>query len=197
MARYSPEHKQKSKQTLIDAAAELFRKKGYMGVGIDELCAAAGLTRGAFYGHFASKAKLFSAVLFGAHDFVRRLRERPGNTTSQLRSQGVGVASDYLTPKHREAVVGGCSLSALAADTLRADQEAQGAYAQAVIAVVQELRRGADGEVAMTADQARAILALCVGGLLINNACGANGEGEKVALAARRALTKIVTGENA
>lgn len=193
MARYTPEHKQRSRETLISAAAALFRKKGYTGVGIDELCAAAGLTRGAFYGHFRSKAVLFSAVLNGAHDFVRRLRERPGNTSATLRAQGVKIASDYLTPSNRKAVVGGCSLAALAADTIRGDTDAQRGYAAAVTEVVDELTRGANAQPAMAADQARAILALCVGGLLINNACGDNPEGKKIALAARRAIAQLIT----
>ncbi|MEM9620550.1 MAG: TetR/AcrR family transcriptional regulator [Pseudomonadota bacterium] len=192
MARYSPEHKAASRKTLIGAAAELFRKHGYTGVGIDDLCAAAGLTRGAFYGHFTSKANLFTAVLRGAHDFVERLRVRPGFATRHLKKQGVQVAKDYLDPRNRAAVVAGCSLSALAADTVRADADAQAAYAQAVADVVSELTRGASGERAMTAEQARTMLALCVGGLLINNACGNNPEGERVALAARRALSRVV-----
>ena len=55
MARYKPEHKDVSRQRLVEASAEAFRRMGYHGIGINDLCAAAGLTRGAFYGHFQAK----------------------------------------------------------------------------------------------------------------------------------------------
>ncbi len=192
MARYSPEHKGRSRQRLLTAAAGLFRQHGYAGIGINDLCAAAGLTRGAFYGHFGSKAALFAAVIGGAHDFVRRLRNRPGATTRELSQQAAGVACDYLAPKNRKAVISGCSLAALAIDTSRADAGSQQAYARAVRAVIDEMRRGQHGP-STDIQSARAAIALCVGGLLINNACGADPEGKKVAKAAQREVTRLLT----
>jgi TetR/AcrR family transcriptional repressor of nem operon len=43
---------------IVRVAARLFREKGLDGVGIDEIMAEAGLTHGAFYGHFPSKTAL-------------------------------------------------------------------------------------------------------------------------------------------
>ena len=194
MVRYKPDHKDTSRQRLIEAAAALFRRHGFNGVGINDLCGAAGLTRGAFYGHFASKAQLLAAVLGGAHDFVRRLRARSATTTAELRTQAVGVAQDYLAPRNRQAVVAGCSIASLAVDVMRADEQAQATYAEAVKAVVDEFRRGADGEL-LDADQARAALALCVGGLLIDNACGADREGSRVAKAAQVEVARLLNPE--
>jgi TetR/AcrR family transcriptional repressor of nem operon len=191
MTRYDESHKARSRVSLVEAAAGLFRRRGYSGVGINELCAAAGLTRGAFYGHFDSKAELLTAVLEGAHDLVRRLKSRTARSTNGLRRQGAGVARDYLAPENRQAVIGGCSLSALAVDVARSNPQTQRAYARAVRSVVAELRRGEAGE-RLSADRARVVLALCVGGLLIDNACGRDPEGARVARAAQAEVSRLM-----
>jgi len=44
-----------TRQRIIKAAAEEFRKNGIAGTGLSDLMAAAGLTHGGFYRHFDSK----------------------------------------------------------------------------------------------------------------------------------------------
>ncbi len=193
MARYSIQEVAQSRDAIRASAARLFRKHGYRGVGIDELCRDAGLTRGTFYTHFSSKAALLTAVLHGAHDFIRRLKARKGTTTAKLRHEAAAIASAYLAAKNKHAVIGGCSLASLAVDTTRAGPEAQAAYANAVAQVVAEFRRGATDDPPLPIDQARAVLALCVGGLLISNACGDAREGRAVARAASREANRLLT----
>lgn len=48
---------------LLDAAAQVFAAKGYDGASISAITRAAGLSSGAIYAHYASKADLFLAVL--------------------------------------------------------------------------------------------------------------------------------------
>jgi AcrR family transcriptional regulator len=48
---------------LLDAAMELFAEQGYGATSIPEICAHAGLTKGAFYSNFASKDALFLVLL--------------------------------------------------------------------------------------------------------------------------------------
>jgi TetR/AcrR family transcriptional regulator, transcriptional repressor for nem operon len=43
---------------LIDAAHTLVRRKGYAATSVDEICSAAGVSKGAFFHHFASKEAL-------------------------------------------------------------------------------------------------------------------------------------------
>lgn len=47
---------------LLDAARELFSKKGFADTVTEDILTAAGVTRGALYHHFDSKAALFRAV---------------------------------------------------------------------------------------------------------------------------------------
>ena len=44
-----------ARERLLDAALRLIRRKGYAATTVDELCAAAGVTKGAFFHHFRSK----------------------------------------------------------------------------------------------------------------------------------------------
>ena len=53
---------QATRDALIQAALELFTKRGYAGVGTEEIVTRAKVTRGALYHHFTDKRDLFRAV---------------------------------------------------------------------------------------------------------------------------------------
>jgi TetR/AcrR family transcriptional repressor of nem operon len=54
-----------SRTRLLDAAMQVIRAQGYSGTTVDDICSAAGLTKGAFFHHFESKEDL--AVAAAAH----------------------------------------------------------------------------------------------------------------------------------
>jgi TetR/AcrR family transcriptional regulator, transcriptional repressor for nem operon len=58
-----------TKTKLLDAAVTLIRSQGYSGTSVDDLCRTAGVTKGAFFHHFASKEEL--ALAAAAHFSAR------------------------------------------------------------------------------------------------------------------------------
>lgn len=56
-----------TRAVIIRAAAQVFTVQGYGGTSMADICAAAGLTKGALYFHFASKEALALAVVDAQH----------------------------------------------------------------------------------------------------------------------------------
>jgi AcrR family transcriptional regulator len=52
-----------ARRKLLEAAFSIIRQKGYAATSVDELCARAGVTKGAFFHHFPSKDSLAVAAV--------------------------------------------------------------------------------------------------------------------------------------
>src|SRR5215204_114785 len=61
--RYGKDHKQATRQRILDAAGRRFKQDGIDGAGVAAVMSDAGLTNGAFYAHFSSKEDLVANVL--------------------------------------------------------------------------------------------------------------------------------------
>jgi AcrR family transcriptional regulator len=57
------EARARTRERLLDAAADVFKRLGFAGASLDAVAEAAGYTKGAVYSNFATKADLFVALL--------------------------------------------------------------------------------------------------------------------------------------
>ena len=55
--------KQRTRRALLDAAGRLYFERGFAATSLDDIAAAAGVTKGAVYAHFDSKEELLVALL--------------------------------------------------------------------------------------------------------------------------------------
>ena len=116
--RYDAEHKQRTREKVLKAAAKAIRAKGPDRIGVAEVMADVGLTHGGFYAHFESKDDLIAAAVSQMFDESRgRL-----NAETEGRSAAAGLRSYidfYLSAAHRDARRWGCAVAALASDLPR------------------------------------------------------------------------------
>jgi AcrR family transcriptional regulator len=68
---------------LIDCAQRLFLTRGYERTTINDVIAAAGLSKGAFYHHFRSKEDMLEAIAEQLRPRERRLRARPAGGSAR------------------------------------------------------------------------------------------------------------------
>jgi AcrR family transcriptional regulator len=61
--KIGPERRAARRGQFVAAARELAAERGYRGVTVDDVCARAGLSKGAFYGYFETKQDLLVAIL--------------------------------------------------------------------------------------------------------------------------------------
>lgn len=60
---YTKEHKQRTRERIVQSASRLFATHGFARTSIEEIMTQSQLTRGAFYAHFRSKADLYREAM--------------------------------------------------------------------------------------------------------------------------------------
>jgi AcrR family transcriptional regulator len=132
-----------SRERLVAAAGRAFRAGGYGGTGVDALAAGAGLTSGAVYAQFGSKANAFRAALeAGLADLaaaIGRFRETHGD---RWRDAFVDFYLGELVGCRPEDA---CTLPTLTPDAGRGDEATRAAYAAGLDAVVAQAAAGFRG----------------------------------------------------
>jgi AcrR family transcriptional regulator len=92
--RTRAQQKAATRARLLEAAAEVFARRGFRAASVDEVADAAGFTKGAVYAHFESKEDLFLALLderFAARlAEVRALLDTERDVGEQAREAGEG-----------------------------------------------------------------------------------------------------------
>ena len=167
MARYSPEHKEATRRRMIETAGRRFKSDGIDGSGIATLVADAGLTNGAFYGHFASKEDLVASVvtqqLADQVAVVDALPAGPASVEAFVR--------EYLSPAHRDDPAAGCPSAALLDEIGRCGETTREAYTDGARSMIEAISRHLDeGHAQQSDERAIGILTLLIGSLQLARA---------------------------
>lgn len=174
-------------QRIIDAAATLFRAKGFGGIGIADVMSAADLTHGGFYGHFASKDDLVAQAS----------RQAMARAAANWASVVAGAANEpyaallrhYLSPRHRDDPGRGCIFAALGNDAARSGKSVREAFAEGLHGLIDILVGVVPGR-AKTVRQRRALAAMAtlVGALVLARAVRETPLSDEILEAARQEL---------
>jgi TetR/AcrR family transcriptional regulator, transcriptional repressor for nem operon len=185
---------------LLAAAGRLFRGRGLAAVSVADISGAAGLTHGAFYGHYPSKEALAAEACRATLDeSAARWRRRADRARENGQSPLGTLIADYLSEHHRDQPESGCTLSAIGAEAARAGAPVAQALAQGVgsLTAVLEAELAAHDPTlddAACRSRALAVLAVLSGGLLVARSCRADPNTAKAALASAIALARQAAG---
>ena len=125
-----------TRQRIIKAAAEEFRKNGIAGTGLSDLMAAAGLTHGGFYRHFDSKDQIVAeACTAAAESLVEQLAASASRKSPQRGLKA--IVESYLSATHRDEPADGCPVAALGSEIARGDERTRVAATQALLKFVE------------------------------------------------------------
>jgi TetR/AcrR family transcriptional repressor of nem operon len=119
--RVSKEKMAENRALLVGAASRLFRERGFDAVTVADVMSAAGMTHGAFYGHFASKEDLIARAMEAA------LATPPIVPNAATLAD---VAAGYLSAEHRAATADGCVYAAVAGEAVRSTNDTRHAMTE-------------------------------------------------------------------
>jgi TetR/AcrR family transcriptional regulator, transcriptional repressor for nem operon len=165
--RYGKEHKQATRQRIIQTAGRRLKRDGIDGSGVATLMADAGLTNGAFYAHFTSKDDLVATAL------ADQLREQRAGLSERAPGRA-GVeqyVSEYLSVQHRDNPGDGCPSAALLDEIGRCTGATRRAYTDGLLAVIDDIAaRLAPGDSASARAKTLSVFALMTGTLQLSRA---------------------------
>lgn len=163
--RYEKGRRDATRQRIVEVAAERFRADGIAATGLAGIMSDAGLTNGAFYPYFKSKAALVgesvSAALDGQSDLIEALLVTGGPSM---------VIDTYLSAEHRDNPGKGCASSALLPELGREPAETRQLYTEHVMPLVRQLAVHLDPQIADREGVALSIFAMLFGTLQLARA---------------------------
>jgi len=164
--RVSKAQAQANREHIVETASVMFRERGYDGVGVADLMAAAGFTHGGFYKHFGSKADLMAEA--SANSLAQ--------STASAETMSVQDFIDvYVSRDHRDGRSTGCTMAALCGDAARQSGDVKAAFAEGIERLLQTL--GEKYPTAVDAPQGEGrtriidLLARAVGAIMLSRAC--------------------------
>ena len=192
--RYGPNHKEEARAKILHAVGRGFRTQGFAGIGVDGLAKEAGVTSGAFYGHFQSKADAFEAAAVAGLTELRQaiegLRAKEGGRWLEK------FVDFYLSTKRTCHLGESCALQSLTPEVARAGQETKIAYEAELLRVIEAMVEGlTHGSLPARRKTAWAIFSMLAGGVTLSRAIHDPAVGAHIANSVKASI--IATAEMA
>ncbi|PAP98435.1 TetR/AcrR family transcriptional regulator [Mesorhizobium mediterraneum] len=163
--RYEKGRKDASRQRIMDVATERFRSDGIAASGIAGIMGEAGLTNGAFYPHFPSKAALVRESVAAA------LEVQATQIQELLAAGGLSMAIDtYLSAEHRDNPGKGCASAALLPEIAREPADTRQVYAEHLLKLVRQVAAELTPDARDPEDVAFGVFATLIGTLELSRA---------------------------
>ncbi len=157
---------EKNRERVVSVASELFRERGFDGIGLNDLMEAAGLTRGGFYGQFASKENL--AVEACTHALATNSQTWSSLADPAANNPMANLVGVYLSKAHRDHAKKGCAFAALAPEAARSGPAVRSAFTKGIASHLAVLRKIVPGRSDRAKQQAAlAALSQMVGALIL------------------------------
>lgn len=155
-----------NREHIVKTASAMFRERGFDGVGVADLMAAAGFTHGGFYKNFGSKADLMAEA--SANSLAQSLISAEALSIKDF----IDV---YVSRAHRDARATGCTLAALCGDAARQSGDLKSAFAEGIESTLQSLSEkspnGPDAPAGEAREQIIDLLARALGAIVLSRAC--------------------------
>lgn len=190
---YSAEHKQQSRNKILNSAMQLFTQHGFEKTSIDEIMQHANMTRGAFYAHFSSKSDLYQkAIISGALNSIL-LNEKPAKF-SQPEWVDYLVTS-YLSEAHVRRQRSPCPLAFLATDVAVSEPEVRQTYTSIFKKMNKLFSRATANMNDCDEEQMYALLAMMIGAVSISRCIDNRSIRNKLLNGSRRLSLALINGK--
>jgi TetR/AcrR family transcriptional repressor of nem operon len=188
--RYGPGHKDEARSRILNAAGRGFRRLGFGGVGVDGLAKEAGVTSGAFYGHFPSKAEAFKAAAVAGLVQLREAIE--GLRASEGEDWLATFVDFYMSVRRTCDLSESCALQSLTPEVARADHDTRTAYEAELLRVAEAVAQGLpNGSLPARRKTAWAILAMLSGGVSLARSAADPRTGAQIAAGIKSAVMAL------
>ena len=185
--RYEKGRKDTSRRRIIEVASARFRNEGIAATGLATVMSDAGLTNGAFYPHFQSKAELVRESVVAALDDQSKLLQEI------IASGGLGAAiAAYLSAEHRDNLKTGCVSAALLPEIARQPHETRQVYTERAMTLVRQVAAALPPQTSDPEGVALGIFAALIGALELARAVEGTALSDRILAAGTQAARALV-----
>jgi len=193
MARYAAQHKNETRQRILEAADELLKSKGLDAASVADVMGRAGLTVGGFYAHFPSKEALAQeALLFGLTRSVEGMLtalDRIGDPQARVRA----LIAEYLRQAEDPDLAHACPMTLLLPELARADRDARNAFGAHTGALLDRIaERFPETEGATRREAALFVYTSCAGAVAVARAVASADARRRILESTERMLVRAL-----